>query len=349
VPRDDDRLLTDPGLQWGSGVIGICDVCGTRQAVIVLNKERFKLCVLDFLNKTWTKPGLTAGAPLPPYRSERLWYPTGATPEGRAPAILLSPTKAVRRPAVLFTPDIYGLTTSILDGAIRLAREGFEVMLPDVGKTAGVGPRDHLSLRGAVRFGGGIHLDGPRVAHLRRLYADALKFLRSRELVDPEKCAVIGLSYGGSLAIALAGEDPALAAAVVAYPVPVQPADYLKLLSVPVLFVAPGSDGLSRKARAQYESLGSAVDVRFLEFPNAHHDFLARDLRAYDLPAAEAAWDGTLAFLKQRLFPPPPKPPAPLVRTTAPPPPVAASPAPTTAPPAPSSVPTPLPGAPAPS
>lgn len=327
MPRDDDRLLTDPNLQWGSGVIGVCDVCGTRQAVIVLNKERFKLCVLDFLNKTWTQPGLTPGAPLPPYRSERLWYPTGATTEGKAPAIVLSPTKAVRRPAVLFTPDVYGLTTSVLDGAIRFAKEGFEVLLPDVAKTSSVGPRDHLSMRSAARFSGGVAVEGPRVAHLRRLYADALRFLRTREFVDVEKCAVVGLSYGGSLAIALAGEDPTLAAAVVAYPVPVRPSDYLKLLSVPVLFIAPGADPASRKARDQFQAVGSAVDVRYLEFPSARHDFLARDLRAYDLASAEAAWSGAIAFLKERLLPPPPKPPAPPVRTTVPPPPSTAPPA----------------------
>ncbi len=327
MPRDDDRLLTDPNLQWGSGVIGVCDVCGTRQAVIVLNKERFKLCVLDFLNKTWTRPGLTPGAPLPPYRSERLWYPTGATSEGKAPAILLSPTRAVRRPAVLFTPDVYGLTTSILDGAIRLAREGFEVLLPDVGKTTSVGPRDHLSMRSAAMFSGGVALDGPRVTHLRRLYADALTFVRGREMVDPERCAVVGLSYGGSLALALAGEDPTLAAAVVAYPMPVRPVDHLKLVSVPVLFIAPGADPASRKSRAQFQGLGAAVEVRYLEFPSAHHDFLARDLRAYDLAAAEAAWGGTISFLKEKLFPAPPKPPAPPVRTTAPSPPAGATPA----------------------
>jgi carboxymethylenebutenolidase len=326
MPRDDDRLLTDPGLQWGSGIVGICDVCGTRQAVVILNKERFKLCVLDFLNKTWTTPGVTAGAPLPLYRSERIWYPTGANPDGKAPAILLSPTKAVRRPAVLFTPDIYGLTTSVLDGAIRMAREGFEVMLPDVARTSSIGPRDHLSLRGGARLGGGVALDGARVGHLRRLYADALKFLRSRDLVDAEKCAVAGLSYGGSLAIALAGEDPGLAAVVVAYPMPVRPAEYLNLLSVPVLFIAPGNDGPSVKARAQFQSIGAGVDVRYLEFPAARHHFLARDLRAYDLTAAEEAWKGTTSFLKERLMPPPPKPPTPPVRTTAPPPPTAAPP-----------------------
>ncbi len=101
----------------------------------------------------------------------------------------------------------------------------------------------------------------------------------------------------------------------------------MRLLSVPLLFIAPGADPASRKAREQFQRVGTAVDVRYLEYPGAHHDFLARDLRAYDLASSEAAWRGVASFLKERLLPPPPKPPAPPVRTTAPPPPAAGAPA----------------------
>lgn len=313
MPRDDDRLLATPDLQFGSGVVGVCDVCGKRQAVVILQKERFKLCVLDFLNKTWSTPGLKAGAPLPLYRSERIWYPTDASGAGKAPAILLSPTKVVKHPAILFAPDIYGLTTSILDGAIRMAREGFEVMLPDVAKTGSVGPLDHLSMRLGAHLRGGVALDSRRVTHLRTLYADALRYLRTRDMVDPEKSAVVGLSYGGSLAVALAGSDSSLTATVVAYPRPLRDPEYLKLLSAPVLFVDAGADSSARKARGQFEALRGTVDVRFVDAPSARHGFLARDLRAYRIEDAEAAWTAVLAFLRERLLPAPPKPPAPKV------------------------------------
>jgi dienelactone hydrolase len=318
MPRDDDELLSDPTLQFGSGVIGVCDVCGHRQAVIVLQKERFQLCVLDFLNKTWTRPGLTATAALPPYRSERIWFPTGAAPGGKAPGIVLSPTKLVRHPLVFFAPDVYGLTTSVLDGAIRFAREGFEVFLPDVSKTIGVGPTDHMSLRVGARFRGGVSLTAPRTMHLRRLYSDGLRYLRSREMVDPAKTAIVGLSYGGSLAIAMAAEDSELAAAVVAYPVPVLPAEQIGLLNAPTLFVHAGADPMSRRSRAQFESAGPKVEVRFADFPSAKHNFLARDLSAYDLPVAEAAWGQIVGFVKEKLLPPPPKPPTPPKAATTP-------------------------------
>jgi dienelactone hydrolase len=279
--------------------------------VIVLQKERFQLCVLDFLNKTWTRPGLQAGAPLPPYRSERIWFPTGAAPEGKAPGIVLTPTKLVRHPLVFMAPDIYGLTTSVLDGAIRFAREGFEVFLPDVAKTSGVGPSDHIGLRVGARFRGGVPLDHARTIHLRRLYSDGLRFLRAREMADATKSAVVGLSYGGSLAIALAAEDVDLTAAVLAYPVPVKPPEQIRLLNAPTLFVDAGADPLSRRSRAQFAQAQGQIDVRFADFPTARHHFLARDLPAYDLAMAEAAWGQMLGFVKEKLLPPPPKPPAP--------------------------------------
>jgi dienelactone hydrolase len=323
MPRDDDEMLPGIPREFGSGIIGTCDVCGKRQAVIVLSKERFKLCVLDFLNKTWTAPGLAPGAPLPPYRSERLWYPTERVATGKAPAILLTPTRQVRHPQVLVTPDIFGLTTSVLDAGIRMAREGFEVLLPDVGKTTGIGPSDHLAMRVGARFRAGVPLASKRVTHLRGLYADALRFLRGREMADADHTAVLGISYGGSLAIALAGEDARLAAILLAYPVPVRPPEYLKLLSAPVFFVHAGRDAMSRRSRAQFEEaqVRREVDVRFSEFPTMRHHFLARDLGGYDLAAAEAAWGQMAAFARDRLLPPPPKPPAPPARAAGTPPP----------------------------
>ncbi len=326
MPRDDDRLLADTGLSFGSGVIGICDVCGRRQAVIVLQKERFKLCVIDFLNKAWLQTTAKPGAPLPLYRSERVWYPTDATPEGKAPAVLLTPTKQVRHPALLVTPDIYGLTTSVLDAAIRFAREGFEVLLPDIGKTSSVGPRDHLTLRVEARFRGGVRVDAPRTTHLLHLFRDALDHLRGREMIDPEKSGVFGLSYGGTLATILAGGDRRVAALAVAYPTPLRPAEYLRVLTAPVAFVDAGADPVSRASRAQFESarVRDGLAITFFDRPGARHHFLARDLRSYDLAAAEAAWNDLTGFFRQRLMPPPPRPPPVPLRTAVPVPPAAA-------------------------
>jgi len=339
--RDDDRMLDLPQPEFGSGVIGVCDICGERQAVIVLAKERYQLCVIDFLNKTWLKTEKKPGAPMPLYRSDRVWFETDASTKGRAQAIVLSPTKTVRRPGVLITPDVYGLTTTLLDAAIRFAREGFEVVVPDVAKTDGIGASHHVTLRSGARFRGGVDVAAKRVAELVALYTDALAYLRTREMVDPAKSALFGASYGASLALALAARETKVGAVVLAYPMPVRPADLATLVTAPVLYVGGASDGPATRARAQLDAARGASALRcwFLDLPGARHDFLSRDLGAYDVGAAERAWTGIVQFLKQQLMPPPPKlpqvPPRPAGFPPAPiPPPLqaAAAPAPATRP-----------------
>jgi len=313
--RDDDRLLDLPEAEFGAGVIGVCDVCGTRQAVVVLSKERFKLCVIDFLNKTWTKSGKKPGVPVPLYHSERVWFPTDTTRSGQAQGVLLSPSKVVKRPALLITPEVYGLTTTLLDAAIRFAKEGFEVLLPDTAKSGGIGPRHHATMWTGAKFRGGVPVASKQVGDFVRFYTDAFEYLRARELVDPGKSAVFGASYGGSLALALAARENRLGAVVLAYPMPVRPADLGKLVSAPLLLVAGSEDRAAARARAQLEAVRSETNApfEFVELAGARHHFLARDLGAYDLPRAEEAWNRMLAFLKQRLMPPPPRPPPPPV------------------------------------
>ncbi|MCI4365849.1 MAG: dienelactone hydrolase family protein [Thermoplasmata archaeon] len=309
--RDDDKLLDLPPV-FGSGVIGVCDICGTRQAVVVLSKERFKLCVVDFLNKTWRKTTQKPGAPAPVYRSERVWFPSDTSKDGRAPGIILAPTKVTKHPGILVTPDVYGITTTLLDGAIRFARDGFEVLIPDVAKTDAIGPTHHLSLRGGSWGRGGVRTTGGKVGSFLGLYADALSSLRARELVDPNKTALFGTSYGGSLALALAARDTRLGAVVLAYPMPVQPAGLSRLVTAPLLVVSGTADRSAARARRQFDAVRTETKAAFSfeDIPGARRNFLSRDLRAYDLRQAEFAWSLILAFLKRQLLPAPPKPPS---------------------------------------
>jgi dienelactone hydrolase len=310
---DQDLLLPNYPEVFGSGIIGVCDICGKRQAVIVLQKERYKLCVLDFLNKTWLTSTIKPGAPLPPYRSDRIWFDTTASKTGQASAILLTPTKVVRHPTILITPDLYGVTTVLLDAGIRFAKDGYEVLIPEVNNTTGFGMPDHLTTRAGAYLRGGVPLQSARARKMILYFQDALATVRARPLADADKAALFGAGFGGSLALGMAAEEPKLSAVVLAYPMPVQPAGIVELVTAPVLYVDAGRDGASRRTRRSFESraaqLGSVVE--YADFPNARRHFLARDLGGYDLPAAEAAWARILAFLRDRMQPPPPRPPPP--------------------------------------
>ncbi len=317
---DQDLMLPDFPPVFGSGVIGVCDICGKRQAVIVLQKERYKLCVLDFLNKTWLNTTIKPGAPLPPYRSDRIWFETAQSKTGQSTAIVLTPTKVVRHPTVLITPDVYGVTTVLLDAAIRFAKDGYEALIPEVSKTAGIGFSEHLTTRTGAYLGGGVPLQSARTRKLVLYYQDALQCLRNRPLADSEKTAIFGVGFGGSLALGVAGEEQKLSAVVLAYPVPVRPPGYVELVTAPTLFVDAGRDSSSRRSRHAFESRSTQVasPVEYADFPGARRNFLAQDLGAYDLALAEAAWGRILAFLRSRLQPPPPRPPPP-PKTVAPP------------------------------
>ena len=312
--RDDDRLLDLPDPEFGSGVVGVCDICGTRQAVVVLSKERYQLCVLDFLNKAWLKSEKKPNAPAPVYRSERIFFDTSSVAERRAPAIVLSPTKVVRHPAVLIAPDVYGITTTLLDGAIRFAREGFEVLVPDLAKTDGVSKGSLLGARSAAGLRGGVPAGSKEFAHLLRLYRDALDHLLAREMVDPAKASVFGTGLGGSAAIALAAESTRLGAVVAAYPLPLRPPDLGKLVSAPLLCVAGASDRAAARSVAQLRAAAPPGGLTIVEIPGARSQFLARDMRGYDVARAEAGWSEIVGFLRARMMPPPPTPPPPPAR-----------------------------------
>ena len=309
--RDDDRMLNLTDAQFGSGIVGVCDICGERQAVVVLTKERFKLCVLDFLNKTWLKTDKKPGVPPPLYRSERATFETGVARADKAQAIVLSPTKKVKHPVVLITPDTFGITTTLLDAAIRFAREGFEVIIPDFAKTEGIGASSMLLARGGARFRGGVDTRSKDVLQLVRLCQDALDYVGGREMVDPGKSAVFGTSFGGSVALALAAQSTRLSAVALAYPLPVRPAGLPALVTAPLVCVAGTADRVASRSVAQLRAGVGPTAPTVVEIAGARHHFLARDLSVYDEAKAEEAWGRLIGFVRSRMMPAPPSPPPP--------------------------------------
>ena len=136
---DEDLLLQGlPDREFGAGVVGVCDVCHKRQAVIILSRERFKLCVLDFLNKNWVKSDQVPEAFTIPFTSTTDFISTSTVPGGILHAIRLRPSKIVKHPLVVIAPDPVGVTTQTIEAAVRFVREGYEVVFPDTGRIPGL-------------------------------------------------------------------------------------------------------------------------------------------------------------------------------------------------------------------
>jgi carboxymethylenebutenolidase len=309
---DEDLLLDIAKPEFGSGIVGVCDICHARQAVVVLTKERFKLCVQDFLNKAWIRSTEKPGALTLPFSSTTDFVQTSSVPGGVALSVHLKPTKTAKHPMVTVVPDVFGLTTQVLEAGIRFARAGYEVVMPDIARTPGFGLPKFIMERGMRFVTGSIPVSLSRRERLFRVLDACRTVALKDESIDPSHQAVFGMSYGGALALAYAAEVPQLSAVAVAYPYSVSPASRLMTLKCPVFAMFGEKDSASsasckkiRDAAAHWEA-----PIEFVVVPGASHHFLSREHSAYKVAAAEAGWREILAFLKDRLETPP-KPPAP--------------------------------------
>ncbi len=331
---DEDLLLDHPEEAFGAGVVGPCDICGVRQAVIVLSKERYKLCVLDFLNKSWIKTTAAPAAHTAPFTSSTHFLPTRAVPGGVVPVIVLSPTKEVKHPSALVVPEVYGLTTQVIEAGVRLAHEGYEVAIPDFVRIHGMNLWTWAKLRSSKVLLDRVHISQSSRGRAYRLMEDCRKLLLSRPLVNPDRQALVGMSYGGSLALGYAAQTPSISGVAVAYQYMIHPESWLQYLHCPVFVVAGGSDpkvgpslDAMRLAASRY-----GVNLGTMIVPGAGHHFMSRVHSTYRPELAETAWTRMMSFVNHCLSPPVPKmPPRPPVLPPLHPPAAAAS---TLAPPA---------------
>jgi len=312
---DEDLLLDSVPPEFGSGVIGVCDICGQRQAVIVLAKERYKLCVLDFENKAWIRSTARPGVPALPFTSTTELVPSRAVRTGQVRAVVLSPTKVVKRPSAIVVPDVYGLTAQALEAGVRLAHEGFEVILPDFTRLEGMNLAQWARMRVSRTLSGGVHISQSRRELALRILEDCRRYVRERPMVLADKQALFGFSYSGAWALAYAAETPEIAAVALAYPRMVHPPGLLENVRGPVYAVYGDQDSTAgddcEQLREAARIYGIPLEISVL--PGAGHHFLNRDLRAYRPGPAEEAWTRLVGFLKGRLFPTPKPPPTPPV------------------------------------
>lgn len=228
-----------------------------------------------------------SAAPAP--QSERIELPGGV------PAHVAWPASRRPAPAIVLAHDGLGLRASVRDLALRLARQGYVVLVPD--RTNGGGPGDDPLVR------------QPRPAdaverELRTLET-AIAWLRAHARVGRERIGAIGFAEGGVLAFDLAARRADLSAVVVFDAVPSGDAAALAASRVPLqvhlgVFDEEAGAGAAATLRSQWAGRGGVTEVH--AYGGAGRGFLDESRPSvFHADASRQAWARLLTFLQRHL------------------------------------------------
>ncbi|MNZ64850.1 Carboxymethylenebutenolidase [compost metagenome] len=214
---------------------------------------------------------------------------------GRINAYLARPAAAgtARLPVVLVVHENRGLNPHIEDITRRLALAGFMALAPDALTPEGGYPGDEEMAR--ALFG---QLEQ---AKTREDFLAAAQWLAARPDGNG-KLGVVGFCYGGGMAHWLATRLPTLRAAVPFYGNSPEPA-LAAQVKAPLLVHLAGVDERINAAWPAYEAALKAAGAKFQvhHYPGTQHGFNNDTTPRYDAPAAQQAWERTLAFFKAQL------------------------------------------------
>ena len=205
-------------------------------------------------------------------------------------AFLATPTSGTGR-GVLVLHAWWGLNDTIKSYCTRLADAGFVAFAPDLyhGKIANTIP-DAKALASAL---------GANHAQAGAEIAEAVTFLNDRPGVG-EGLAVLGFSLGAAYALDLAAADPDhIRSVVLSYGI--GEADHSKSRAAYLGHWAEKDEFEPREGVDELEDLlkKAGRPVTFHHYSGVGHWFAEPDRTdAYNKPAADLAWERTLAFLK---------------------------------------------------
>jgi len=203
-------------------------------------------------------------------------------------------------PAVLVIHENKGLNPHIEDVARRFALEGFLALAPDILAPAPYPPRSDEEARDMIYA-------LPEDEALQRLLS-SLAHIRAQPRSNGRTGAV-GFCWGGTMANRLAVADPHLDAAVAYYGGQPEAAGAADIEAALLLHYAERDERVNRGIDAWRAALESAeVEHQIHVYEGAQHAF-NNDANAarYDADAARLAWRRTIAFLNDKLIPPPPR------------------------------------------
>lgn len=221
--------------------------------------------------------------------SQMISFPSNAH---TTPGYLSVPESVGHYPAIIAIQEWWGLVGHIKNVADRLAAEGFVVLAPDLyhGQSASE-PNEARKLAMALDRGRAVDE-----------IAAAASYVRSLEIVRPQKVGLIGWCMGGGLALTTAASGAQVDAVVCFYGRPLDARDAAKI-TAPVLGLYGELDTgipvtIINEFEQQLESLPHKIHV----YPGAGHAFF-NDGRpeAYNAEAAANAWVLSLDWFRKYL------------------------------------------------
>ncbi|MEV7422535.1 MULTISPECIES: dienelactone hydrolase family protein [unclassified Streptomyces] len=199
-------------------------------------------------------------------------------------------------PGVIVIQEWWGLTSHIKDVADRLAQAGFVALAPDL-------------------YGGEVAHDADEALRMMlelptargvELLEGAVGYLLARPETDGDTVGTVGFCMGGGFVLSLAAEDQRVSAAVPFYGVNKDGVPDFGRLKAEILGHYGEQDetvplAALEELRTTIQDQSGIVPV-FHVYPGAGHAFF-NDGRpeAYHARSAGAAWERTLAFLRDRL------------------------------------------------
>jgi carboxymethylenebutenolidase len=198
-------------------------------------------------------------------------------------------------PGVLVLHAWWGLTPVFTDVCVRLAAAGFVALAPSL--YAGDATATTIAEAETLRD---THEEAGEAEPVARAAVEQL--LGLPEVIGTQ-IGVIGFSLGAYWALHLSQERPDDVSAVVVF-YGTDDGDYRKALAAYLGHFAEHDDFEPLEAVRALEGRMSAAgrDVTFHVYPGTGHWFFEPNQPdAYDAPAAELAWERTLAFLNERV------------------------------------------------
>ena len=201
----------------------------------------------------------------------------------------------VLRPAIVMIHEWWGLNDHIKENARRYAEQGFVTLAVDLyhGKVA-TKPEGARVLAGGVR-------DNPAMAMENLMHA--VRFLKSRTNVNPQRVASIGWCFGGGWSYQMAKNDLGVKATVIYYGFFNPKDDLSKMRATIIGHFAEKDRGIKvdnvRELQVKLKTLKGDHEIYI--YPNTSHAFANPTRDIYDREATELAWRRTLAFLDKHL------------------------------------------------